>query len=141
MISLSLPKGKLTLSIRLPLHCFLPTPQPGGHLVLSTISRTPLAHLLTITFAESLLRLVSPGTHTSSKFVKPSELDGFFDSLSPTPWNDSRIPGYNGGGGVRESRGILYVPWKGKWELVGRNVGDVGRAVNYLYYVRKPKQI
>lgn len=110
--------------------------QPGGHLVLSTISRTPLAHLLTITFAETLLRLVSPGTHTSSKFVKPSELDAFFDSIG---WNDSGIAGYNGASGVRESRGIIYVPWKGKWELVGRNVGEAGKAVNFLYYVRRPK--
>jgi polyprenyldihydroxybenzoate methyltransferase/3-demethylubiquinol 3-O-methyltransferase len=33
----------------------------GGHLLLSTISRTPLARLLTITLAEDVLRLVTPG--------------------------------------------------------------------------------
>lgn len=103
--------------------------QPGGHLLLSTISRTPLAHFLTVTVAEDLLRLVSRGTHTSSKFVKPEELDDFFDELG---WGRA-------GSGGREARGIVYLPWKGEWELVGKNVGWVGRGANYVYGVRKPK--
>ncbi|CED82458.1 hexaprenyldihydroxybenzoate methyltransferase [Phaffia rhodozyma] len=99
--------------------------KPGGHLVLSTISRTALAHLLTITLAETVLRLVSPGTHTSSKFVKPTELDEFFDSLGWT-------------GPERESRGVIYNPLIGKWVLVAKNTGEFGKLANYLYFVRKP---
>ncbi|KAL7414639.1 S-adenosyl-L-methionine-dependent methyltransferase [Mrakia frigida] len=106
--------------------------KPGGHLLLSTISRTPLAHFLTVTVAEDLLRLVSAGTHTSSKFVKPEELDDFFDELN---WGVGGVGGSSG----REARGIVYLPWKGEWELVGKNVGWVGRGANYLYGVRKPK--
>lgn len=56
---------------------FLPL-QPGGHLFLSTISRTLLSKLLTITIAEDLFKLVEPGTHTHSQYIKPSELLGFF---------------------------------------------------------------
>lgn len=107
---------------------FLPsvaTLQPGGHLFMSTISRTVLSHLLTITLAEDVLRLVSPGTHTSSKFVNPEELDAFFDDLG---W---KCP-------TREARGVAYLPWKGEWVLAGKNVGWIARQANYLYAVRKP---
>lgn len=81
--------------------------QPGGHIVLSTISRTSLAKFLTITLAESSLPIpsflasspspsptsapsdpgpapsrlgpiVPPGTHHYEKFIKPSELLSFF---------------------------------------------------------------
>lgn len=75
--------------------------------------------------AESVLRLVSPGTHTSSKFVNPAELDEFFDELG---WKGSE----------RESRGIVFNPLVGEWKLVGKNVGEWGKLANYLYFVRKP---
>ncbi|KAG6819371.1 hypothetical protein H0H93_012454 [Arthromyces matolae] len=52
--------------------------KPGGHLFLSTISRTPLAWFLTIFLAEDVFRKVSRGTHTYSKFIKPTELVSFF---------------------------------------------------------------
>jgi hypothetical protein len=48
--------------------------QPGGHLFLSTISRTPLAYFPTIFLAENVLQKVSQGMHTHSKYIKPSEL-------------------------------------------------------------------
>ncbi|SGY44748.1 BQ5605_C001g00196 [Microbotryum silenes-dioicae] len=81
--------------------------QPGGHLLLSTISRTPLAHLLTITLAENLLRFVTPGTHTYSKYIKPSELQHFFESDLGWPR------------GTMERRGCVYDPLKGDWRLFG----------------------
>ncbi|KAI5122095.1 hypothetical protein M0805_002217 [Coniferiporia weirii] len=113
--------------------------KPGGHLFLSTISRTPLAYLLTIFAAEKLLRLVEPGTHTFSKYVKPSELVEFFQkplSAADRPWI-SRV--YNGVPTRREAevRGMAFLPWKGSWELAPR--GAFGSTeCNYLFWVRKP---
>ena len=114
--------------------------QPGGHLFLSTVSRTPLAYLLTIFAAEKLLRLVEPGTHTYEKYVKPSELIDFFRKpLRPgeRPWISNV---YNGTPPRSEAevRGIAYLPWKGTWELAPR--GAVGSTeCNYLFWARKPR--
>lgn len=103
----------------------IPNPQPGGHLLLSTISRTPLARLLTITLAEDVLRLVTPGTHTYHKYLKPSELRDFF--VTKKRWTDF------------ETRGCPYDPIAGKWRLleVGQ-FGGVGELVNYFAGVRRP---
>ncbi|TDL23608.1 ubiquinone biosynthesis O-methyltransferase [Rickenella mellea] len=114
--------------------------KPGGHLFLSTISRTPLSYLLTIFAAEQALRLVAPGTHTYNKFVKPSELVDFFckpvSSSESKPWI-TRL--YDGSPTRREAevRGIVYVPWKGEWMLAPRGAPGA-TACNYLFWVRKP---
>lgn len=74
--------------------------------------------------AETVLRLVTPGTHTYSKFVKPEELQGFFDEK-----------GWYG----MERRGCFYDPLKGGWRLLGMgDWGGVGEQVNYFAGVRKP---
>jgi len=100
--------------------------QPGGHLLLSTISRTPLARLLTITLAEDVLRLVTPGTHTYHKYIKPQELADFFAEKG---W-----VGF-------ETRGCPYDPLTGKWRLLGLGeVGGIGQLVNYFASVRRPVQ-
>jgi polyprenyldihydroxybenzoate methyltransferase/3-demethylubiquinol 3-O-methyltransferase len=127
--------------------------QPGGSLILSTISRTPLAHLLTITFAEQILRSVSPGTHTYSKYVKPDELVAFFrDELG---WADQKGSAHSQEGGEKhhldnrfrplnealEVRGVAYLPWKGTWELLGRhNETPFGASTwcNYFLGARRP---
>ncbi|EPT01057.1 hypothetical protein FOMPIDRAFT_1121129 [Fomitopsis schrenkii] len=116
--------------------------KPGGHLFLSTISRTPLAYLLTIFAAEQALRLVTPGTHTYSKFVRPDELIRFFAEPmghDGRPWI-SRLYGGSPARTEAETRGIAYVPWNGEWTLVPR--GPVGKhwgeECNYLFWVRKP---
>lgn len=121
--------------------------QPGGHIILSTISRTPFAHLLTVTMAESVLRLVSPGTHHSHKYIKPVELDGFFDSIGWTnlPGGLAAGPpsaalGGGVGGSVREARGVAYLPWKGEWELMSPGLGELGKLCNYYYFVRRPAE-
>jgi polyprenyldihydroxybenzoate methyltransferase/3-demethylubiquinol 3-O-methyltransferase len=95
--------------------------------------------------AESILRLVSPGTHHSHKFINPSELDGFFDSLS---WRDplsglarTTVGGDVVGGSVREARGVAYLPWKGEWELMDRGLGELGKQCNYYYFVRRPEEM
>ncbi|WP_416898151.1 MAG: bifunctional 2-polyprenyl-6-hydroxyphenol methylase/3-demethylubiquinol 3-O-methyltransferase UbiG [Minwuia sp.] len=48
--------------------------KPGGLVIFSTINRTPKAYGLAIVGAEYVLRWLPRGTHTWSKFVKPSEL-------------------------------------------------------------------
>lgn len=117
--------------------------KPGGHLFLSTISRTPLAYLLTIFAAEDVLRLVTPGTHTYSKFVRPEELTQFFCEHRSSPEERPWISRLHGGIPARteaETRGMIYVPWKGEWTLVPRGAvgASWGEGCNYLFWVRRP---
>jgi 2-polyprenyl-6-hydroxyphenyl methylase/3-demethylubiquinone-9 3-methyltransferase len=51
--------------------------KPGGHIFLSTISRTAKAFFMAIVGAEYLLRLLPRGTHEYAKFIRPSELAGW----------------------------------------------------------------
>lgn len=105
--------------------------KPGGHLFLSTIARTPLAHFLTIFMAENVLRLNARGTHTYSKYINPHELDTFFRSYG---W-------MTGSGPVSrlqaETRGMVYIPWTGQWILADRG-SQWAEGCNYLFWVRKP---
>ncbi|KAF9006170.1 ubiquinone biosynthesis O-methyltransferase [Cyathus striatus] len=123
--------------------------KPGGHLFLSTISRTPLAYALTIFMAENVLRKVSRGTHTYSKFIKPSELIQFFreyrspsttsapESLS-RPWITTP-PGPYLPRTQAEVRGLIYNPLQAKWHLASRNAWGATDC-NYVFWVRKPKE-
>ncbi|WVQ97902.1 3-demethylubiquinone-9 3-O-methyltransferase [Kwoniella sp. CBS 9459] len=117
--------------------------KPGGHLILSTISRTPLSQLLTLTLAEDVLRLVTPGTHTYRKFVKPAELRKYVysDMGGCETWylNDNASDVRNDQ--VGETRGIVYDPLKGVWRLWGGVEGSLvkklGEGCNYMYHARK----
>ncbi len=51
--------------------------RPGGHLVMSTLNRTPKAWLQAVVGAEYLLGLLPRGTHDYRKFIRPSELAGW----------------------------------------------------------------
>ncbi|KAH8083185.1 S-adenosyl-L-methionine-dependent methyltransferase [Filobasidium floriforme] len=117
--------------------------KPGGHLALSTINRTPLSQLLTITMAEHVLRLVTPGTHTYDKFIKPSELLAFVrDHMGgESVWEsdgDGLIDGGRDGGGVGvgEVRGIVYDPIAGNWKL-WKDGAPGGTLCNYMFHMRK----
>ena len=102
----------------------IPPLQPGGLLLLSTINRTPLAQLLDIIMVEQVLRIVTPGTHTYSKFVRPSELQDYF---AEKDW------------GRMEKRGCIYDPFKGGWRLLGMGeFGGAGEQANYFAGIRKP---
>ncbi|KAF9647411.1 ubiquinone biosynthesis O-methyltransferase [Thelephora ganbajun] len=133
------------------LHICAQLVKPGGHLFLSTISRTPVAYALTILAVENVLGIVTPGTHTYSKYIKPSELLSFFQEY-PTrfasktgehgrPWI-TRL--YNGLPSRKEAdvRGLIYVPWDGRWTLTGRSSTsidfDLSTLCNYIFWVRKP---
>ncbi|KAJ9117516.1 hypothetical protein QFC22_004366 [Naganishia vaughanmartiniae] len=125
------------------LKCLADMVKPGGHLILSTISRTPLSQLLTITMAEHVLRLVTPGTHTYSKFIKPSELLAFVrDEMGGTDvWEadgDGLVDGGREGGGVSvgEVRGIVYDPLSGQWRLWKEGL-PFGDLCNYMFHIRK----
>lgn len=76
--------------------------------------------------AESVLRLVTPGTHTYSKFIKPEELREYFEEK-----------GWEG----LEQRGCIYDPIKGGWRLLGMGEwGGMGELVNYFFAARKPRE-
>ncbi|KAF8906317.1 S-adenosyl-L-methionine-dependent methyltransferase [Gymnopilus junonius] len=112
--------------------------KPGGHLFLSTMSRTPLAYFLTILMAEDVLRKVSKGTHTYSKFIKPSELVQFFrehrsplatndDSLHLSslskPWISSPASSNSLPRLQAELRGLIYNPLQARWHLALETLG------------------
>lgn len=48
--------------------------RPGGHLIVSTINRTPKAYLGVVVAAEYILNWVPKGTHDYARFLKPSEI-------------------------------------------------------------------
>lgn len=48
--------------------------KPEGHLIVSTLNRTPKAFLHAIIGAEYVLRMLPKGTHEYQKFILPSEL-------------------------------------------------------------------
>ena len=48
--------------------------RPGGHLIVSTINRTPKAYLGAVIAAEYVLNWVPKGTHDYARFLKPSEI-------------------------------------------------------------------
>ena len=51
--------------------------RPGGHVVFSTINRTPKAWMLAIVAAEYVLGMLPRGTHDYRRLVKPSELSAW----------------------------------------------------------------
>ena len=145
-------EGELFISAPSPPTPLITPIQPGGHLFLSTISRTPVAYALTILAAENILRIVPPGTHTYSKYIKPSELLSFFQEY-PTPRFTSKAGEqekpwitrlYNGLPSRKEAeaRGLIYAPWDGRWILTDRSSTsielDLSTLCNYIFWVRKP---
>ncbi len=50
---------------------------PGGHVIFSTLNRTPRAFALAIVGAEYLTGLVPRGTHRYDQLIRPSELDAW----------------------------------------------------------------
>ncbi|MBK7955459.1 MAG: bifunctional 2-polyprenyl-6-hydroxyphenol methylase/3-demethylubiquinol 3-O-methyltransferase UbiG [Candidatus Accumulibacter sp.] len=85
--------------------------KPGGHVFFSTINRNPKAYLLAVIGAEYVLRMLPRGTHDYARFIKPSELVRWAQSV-----------GLEAG----ELRGMTYNPLTGKYAL-GRD-----SDVNYL---------
>lgn len=97
--------------------------KPNGRLVLSTISRTLLARLLTITLAEHVLRIVPVGTHTFEKFIRADELSNF---LKEQNWI------------INDIRGVCYNPLKQQWTLDKPGSSGLGLSCNYFLSAQKP---
>jgi 2-polyprenyl-6-hydroxyphenyl methylase/3-demethylubiquinone-9 3-methyltransferase len=91
--------------------------RPGGIVALSTLNRTVRSYLLGIVGAEYVLRWLPRGTHTWSKFLKPSEL---------------AAAARHAGLAVTALDGISYDPLGAGWRI-GRDLG-----VNYLMLAVKP---
>lgn len=125
------------------LKCLGDMVRPGGHIVLSTISRTPLAQLLTITLAEDVLRLVTPGTHTYSKYVRPEELKRYFakEMGGVGVWERNEDASDVAEGQVGSTQGIMYDPLGGRWRLWPAPEGTLGKSmgeiVNYMFHAKK----
>lgn len=85
--------------------------------------------------AERVLGLVSPGTHTHSKYVNPSELVDFFHS--DLRWistlYDGQPPRVEA-----EYQGMGYIPWTGEWALMPR-WAPASSYANYMFWARKPR--
>jgi 2-polyprenyl-6-hydroxyphenyl methylase/3-demethylubiquinone-9 3-methyltransferase len=85
--------------------------RPGGHVFFATLNRNPLSYLLAILAAEYLLGLVPRGTHRYSRFIKPSEMIRWAESVQLTLKNVS---------------GLLYIP------LLRRCILGGPACVNYM---------
>lgn len=90
--------------------------RPGGGVVLSTLNRTAKAFALGIVGAEYVLGWVPRGTHSWSKFLKPSELA-----------SHARHAGLE----LRELAGLGYDPLADSWSL-GRDLD-----INYLMFATR----
>jgi 2-polyprenyl-6-hydroxyphenyl methylase/3-demethylubiquinone-9 3-methyltransferase len=91
--------------------------RPGGALVAATLNRTAKSFLFAIVGAEYVLRWLPRGTHSWSKFVRPSQL----------------IPPLRRGGlAVREITGVTYNPGADEWTL-SRDLD-----VNYMVFAVRP---
>jgi 2-polyprenyl-6-hydroxyphenyl methylase / 3-demethylubiquinone-9 3-methyltransferase len=86
--------------------------KPGGHVFISTISRTPKAWLFAIVAAEYVLKLLPRGTHEYMKFIRPSELERMCR---------------HAGLAVREITGMRYNPLTRNYSL--------GQGVDVNYFV------
>jgi polyprenyldihydroxybenzoate methyltransferase/3-demethylubiquinol 3-O-methyltransferase len=130
------------------------------------MSRTPLAYFLTIFMAEDVLRQVTRGTHTYSKYIKPSELVQFFReyqsppqslqslvdaqqqqnaNLSSTttalgrPWITTPPSSTYLNRMEAELRGLIYNPLQAGWILAPRDAWG-SLECNYLFWVRRPHE-
>jgi len=89
---------------------------PGGHVFFSTVNRTWLARLLVIWVAEYVLGIVSKGTHTYGRFVRPDEM---------ASW------GQAAGLQLVDVAGMSYIPFGGYAALCKST------AMNYLMHFVK----
>jgi 2-polyprenyl-6-hydroxyphenyl methylase/3-demethylubiquinone-9 3-methyltransferase len=85
--------------------------KPGGHVIVSTLNRHPLAFAVAIVGAEYIARALPRGTHEYMKFIRPSEL---------ARW------GRKAGLELRDLTGIAYNPLTRSFQL------STDTRVNYL---------
>jgi ubiquinone biosynthesis O-methyltransferase len=95
-------------------------PQPGGHIVLTTINRTLQSFLTVIAGAEYVLRLLPRGTHDWTGFRTPEELAAGLEQSQ--------------GVGVDWVRGMCFNPLTSQWAWSNST------AVNYALRAVRTKQ-
>lgn len=59
--------------------------KPGGLFLFDTINRNLLAHFVTVTVAENILRILPKGTHDPAMFIKPAELQSGLQKAGLVP--------------------------------------------------------
>lgn len=94
--------------------------KPGGVLILSTLNRTAKSYALGIIGAEYILRWLPRGTHTWSKFIRPSDMAWALNQR---------------GFQVQDTCGIVFEPRRWKFAL---NRQDLD--VNYMMVARASSQ-
>jgi 2-polyprenyl-6-hydroxyphenyl methylase/3-demethylubiquinone-9 3-methyltransferase len=90
--------------------------RPGGDVFFSTINRNLKAYMLAVLGAEYVMRLLTRGTHTYDRFIKPSELAKWSRSSSLV---------------VQDVVGIAYNP------LTHHCAIDNDPSVNYLMHLTR----
>ena len=90
--------------------------KPGGDIIFATLNRNPKSFLFAIIGAEYILKLVTKGTHTYNKFVKPAELEDW---------------GKASGLRLRDLTGLHYNPFTRKYSMGGNT------HVNYMMHFRR----
>ena len=91
--------------------------KPGGDVIFATLNRNPKSFLFAIIGAEYILKLVTKGTHTYNKFVKPAELEDW---------------GKASGLRLRDLTGLHYNPFTRKYSMGGNT------HVNYMMHFCRP---
>lgn len=91
--------------------------KPDGLLVFSTLNRTPKSYALAILGAEYVLRWLPVGTHTWSKFIRPSELVGWLRAANAD---------------VTRMDGMVFNPLKNQWRWDAHDL-----SVNYILAATK----
>jgi 2-polyprenyl-6-hydroxyphenyl methylase / 3-demethylubiquinone-9 3-methyltransferase len=91
--------------------------KPGGHVFVSTLNRNLKSYLLAIVGAEYVMNLLTRGTHTYERFIKPSELARWARAAQLT---------------VEDVAGLAYDPFQN----AARQSSDVD--VNYMMHLRRP---
>ena len=91
--------------------------KPNGIAFFSTLNRTIKSYALGILGAEYIFKLLPRGTHTYSKFIKPSELRALLSKYGFT---------------ITDIKGLSYNPINGKADI-SDNV-DINYMVSCVYY-------
>jgi 2-polyprenyl-6-hydroxyphenyl methylase/3-demethylubiquinone-9 3-methyltransferase len=90
--------------------------KPGGHVFVSTLNRNLKSYLLAIVGAEYVMNLLTRGTHTYERFIRPSELARWARAAQLT---------------VEDVAGLAYDPF----ENSARQSSNVD--VNYMMHLRR----
>jgi len=91
--------------------------KPGGHVIVSTLNRKPMAFAVAIVGAEYIARMLPRGTHEYLKFIRPSELARWGRAASLE---------------LIDLTGITYNPLTRAFRL------SPNTDVNYLAHFRRP---